>query len=220
MLQARGKTLISLLSLSQTVSLQQLSLAQGFWESSLCPSFGKAHKVRAGKTELSSALQGQEIPTKISTKKKKITPISTFNSVQVEQESGHTTEHPGRSPKSSRWLQGYAGIVTGLCLAFIFPHLGLFPRITGHLSTHPTNLCPGNSGPYLSPHCFALTNEDMDEFACRYPCQDEVKRSPESAKLRPCWKLCRNCSLDSPAPRADFLSSRLAQLPLLPPTWT
>lgn len=74
MLQARGKTLISLLSLSQTVSLQQLSLAQGFWESSLCPSFGKAHKVRAGKTELSSALQGQEIPTKISTKKKKSHP--------------------------------------------------------------------------------------------------------------------------------------------------
>lgn len=26
----------------------------------------------------------------------------------------------------------------GLCLASFFPHVGLFPQVTGHLSTHPT----------------------------------------------------------------------------------
>lgn len=130
-------------------------------------------------------------------------------------------------------------MVTGLCRNSLAPEC-CYRALSGlyfspfrafspdHRAHEPTsysqkgspNLCPGNSGPYLSPHCFTLTNEDMDTFACRNPCQDLEKRSSESAKLGPCLKLCRNYSLDLAAPRADFLSSRPAQLPLLPPTWT
>lgn len=58
-------------------------------------------------------------------------------------------------------------VVIGLCLAFIFPHLGLFsPNHRAFEHCEPTSyslegspsLCPGNSSPYLSPHCFTLTN--------------------------------------------------------------